>query len=62
MDKTKEYVRDEKSGALINADNEALANYKKRRKANRDSASRLNTLEERMERIENLLLKLTKEN
>jgi chaperonin cofactor prefoldin len=58
----------ESEGVLINADKEALMNYKKRRELLLAKDKRINTLETRMdkisedmEEIKSLLRKLTKE-
>ena len=54
-------------GVLINKDNEALQNYKKRRNGVRAKENKINTLEEKVdslsndiEEIKNLLKKLVK--
>ena len=58
----------ESEGVLINADKEALMNYKKRRELLLNKDKRINTLEMKvdkmskdMEDIKSLLIKLTKE-
>lgn len=55
------FAKDTSSGAILNTDRSALAAYKTRRKMMRElgeSKDRVSELEERLDRIERLLMKV----
>lgn len=52
------YVRDMRTNAIINVDNEALSAYKKRKRATLTLQNDVNSLKQEMQEIKSLLVKL----
>lgn len=56
----KDYVKDLDSNAILNSNIEALAAYRKRKRAKEEQLSKITELEEKIRNLEKIIKKLTK--
>lgn len=54
------FIRDKKTNAILNTNNDALQKYKKRKLANAKTENRINKMEEDISEIKRLLTELIK--